>query len=242
MNAAESFELQIDVFTPETIPMLRLAEYLSNFAELLGENAHVHFHGLKAGSVCAVALVEPVAIPKVKRRLDEVRYGAGPAAAQKAYREIDDLLAEDNAVGQLLFGSTHIIDFPGRRRHPDDTLGPVTQPASLDGEVIQIGGRDQSVNVHLRSGDRFHRCVTTKAIARRIAAYLFGPAIRVHGTGTFERASSGDWLVKRFEISDFEVLDETPLSKLFEGLRSRLAPPPEGRANPIESLRALREE
>jgi hypothetical protein len=36
---------------------------------------------------------------------------------------------------------------------------------------------------------------------------------------------SGAWILKKFEIADFEALDETPLSKIFDGLRARLVPP-----------------
>jgi hypothetical protein len=58
----------------------------------------------------------------------------------------------------------------------------------------------------------------------------------------WSRAESGAWSVRRFTITDFETLDRTPLPKLFEGLRARLAPGPEGRPNPVTFLRELREE
>ncbi len=37
-------EFVIDKFTPHTIPMYRLAEYMRNFADLLGNEERVHFH------------------------------------------------------------------------------------------------------------------------------------------------------------------------------------------------------
>jgi hypothetical protein len=49
-------------------------------------------------------------------------------------------------------------------------------------------------------------------------------------------------VLKKFEIVDFETLDEAPLSKLFDGLRARLAPPEGGRMNPVDLMRQLREE
>jgi hypothetical protein len=53
---------------------------------------------------------------------------------------------------------------------------------------------------------------------------------------------SGTWVLKKFEIVDFETLDEIPLSKLFDGLRARMAPPEGGRMNPADLMRQLREE
>src|SRR5664280_1922907 len=237
MPGEEVYELYIDAFTPETIPMARLADYMASFAELLGYGEHVHFGKPKPGSLRVAARVDEIARRKVDKRVDEVRYGGGPQPAQKALRDLDDKLAEDNAVGRIVRGKAKLIEFPGRTRHVEEQLG------TLDGEVIQIGGRDETINIHLKAGGQYlPPCVTSKAIARRLALHLFGAPIRVRGTGTWARMESGTWVLKKFEIVDFETLDETPLSKLFDGLRARLAPPEGGRMNPIDLMRQLREE
>lgn len=240
MSGAGTYELQIDAFTPASIPMARLAEYMANFAALLGHEEHVHFDKLKPGSLAVVSRVDPVAQHKVQRRLDEVRYGTAPKTAMDSFREIDEKLAADNAAGRVLSGQTRVIEFPGRNRPAESSVGPVIQRGVLDGEVIQVGGRDETINIHVRSGDEIHRCVSSKALARRLAQHIFGPPVRVRGTGTWSRAESGEWKLHRFDIESFEILDETPLSKVFEGLRSRLIPPEGGRLNPIDLVRRLR--
>jgi hypothetical protein len=242
MNGLEKYELHIAAFSPATIPMARLSEYMADFAALLGHEEHVHFEKLSEGSVAILSRVDPVAEVKVQRRLEEVRYGTAPRAAMEALSAIDDKLAADNAVGSIRRGSAKIIEFPGRNRPKESSLGPIVQPGTVDGEVIQVGGRDETINVHIKSGDDFHRCITTKAIARRLAHHIFGPPVRLRGRGTWSRAESGEWKLHRFDIETFEVLDETPLSKLFDGLRARLAPPETGRLNPVDLMRQLREE
>jgi hypothetical protein len=242
MGDVKTYELHIDAFTPSTIPMARLAEYMADFATLLGQEEHVHFEKLKVGSMAVVSRVDPVAQNKVQRRLDEARYGTAPKPAMDAFRQIDERLAADNAAGRILQGQTKIIEFPGRNRPVASSVGPVVQPGTLDGEVIQVGGRDESINIHIRSGDDIHYCVTSKAIARRLAQHIFGPPIRVRGKGTWSRAESGEWKLRRFDIEGFETPDETPLSKVFDGLRSRLAPPEGGRLNPIDLMHQLRRE
>jgi hypothetical protein len=186
--------------------------------------------------------VDEIAERKVEKRVDEVRYGGGPQPARKAFREIDDKLAEDNAVGRIIRGTAKLIEFPGRTRHVEEKLGPIEQAGTLDGEVIQIGGRDETINVHLKAGEQIYICVTSKAIARSLAPHIFSSAIRVRGFGTWARLESGGWILKRFQIAAFEPLDQTPLSKVFEGLRARLAPPEVGRMNPVDLMRQLREE
>ncbi len=101
MRDEDVYQLNIDAFTPETIPMARLAGYMASFAELLGHHEHVHFGKLKSGSLSVAARVDEIAQRKVHRRVEEVRYGVGPQAAKKALREIDDKLTEDNAIGRV---------------------------------------------------------------------------------------------------------------------------------------------
>ena len=92
MRNEDVYELYIDAFTPETIPMAHLAAYMASFAEVLGNQEHVHFGKLKSGSVGVAASVDEIAQRKVDKRVDEVRYGVGPQAAKKALRDIDDQL------------------------------------------------------------------------------------------------------------------------------------------------------
>ncbi|MEX2264761.1 MAG: hypothetical protein WD696_22595 [Bryobacteraceae bacterium] len=242
MPGDEVYELYIDALTPAAISMARLAEYMADFAELLGHQEHVHFEAVKPGSLALASRVEPIAQNKVRRRMDEVRYGNGPKAAMKAYRSLDNRLAEDNAIGRIVHRSAKVIEFPGRTRVVERSLGPIEQPGTLDGEVIQIGGRDETINVHLKIGDDVVHCITTKAVARRLAHHLFGPAVRLVGVGVWSRSESGTWTVRRFTINDFDSLDQMPLPKLFEGLRAKLVPGPHGRQNPAAFLRELREE
>ena len=116
----------------------------------LGIFEYVHFGKLKAGSLSVAARVDEIAQRKVEKRVEELRYGVGPQPARKALREIDDKLADDNAVGHIVRGNAKLIEFPGGTR-------PVEQTGTLDGEVIQVGGRDGTINIHLKAGERQHR-------------------------------------------------------------------------------------
>lgn len=43
METPKALGFNIDIFRPETIPMSRLAEYMSELAELYGRELSVHF-------------------------------------------------------------------------------------------------------------------------------------------------------------------------------------------------------
>lgn len=210
-----------DSFTPQTLPMQRLAEYVAAFAKLLGEQDNVHFQSIEPGSAVLVATIDAPAQPKVRERVLAVRDGRGPDDAARAFADLDEMLRKDNATGTLCSDAEGmVIPFPGRNRPEPLVYGPFRQDGTIDGQLIRVGGRDETVPVHLRDGDIFHTgLVCTLELARRIAPNLYGSTLRVHGTGTWFRTGAGEWELRDFRISDFEVLDETPLPTLVGNLR-----------------------
>lgn len=208
-------------YTPETLPMQRLAEYASALATLLGEEANVHLAGVEQGSAVLVASVDASAQAKVQARVLRIRNGDAPADAQKAFQQLDDLLRADHATGSLVSDSDAVIvPFPGRERHEPPVFGPFKQDGTIDGQVIRVGGRHATIPIHLRDGAVIHSGLYANAeIARRIAQYYLGPTLRVHGTGTWYRMGGGCWELRSFKIADFQVLDDAPLDEVVQRLR-----------------------
>ncbi|WP_051231228.1 hypothetical protein [Kaistia adipata] len=209
-------------FSAASIPLARLAEYMAELAKLLGETDHVHLNDVAEGSVLLRADVDLPAVPAVQRRVIAVRNGTAPDEAMRALNRLDDLLAQDNAVGQLLDGDgAEIIPFPGKTRPIPLSYGPFREEGTLEGEVVRIGGKDSTIHIQLRDGDKVYSgCATTKEIARRLAPHMLGPTVRLHGTGTWERLGDGAWELKSFRISDFEVLEDISLADAIARLRA----------------------
>jgi hypothetical protein len=152
---------KIDAFTPETIPMARLAEYMAQVAVLLGEPSNVHFTRIEPSSLALVQWIEPDAVPKVENRLGQIRRGKAPPDAVKAMKLINRKLREDNASRVLSSDEgKEILTFPGRRAAESWTFGAFNQQGSLDGIVVRLGGRKDLVPVLLESGpDVYYTCV-----------------------------------------------------------------------------------
>jgi hypothetical protein len=210
-----------DSFTPETLPMERLAEYVAAFAKLLGEKENVHFRSIERGSAVLLARIDVPAQPKVRDRLEAVRDGRGPSDARGAFDALDEMLRKDNATGTVSSDTGDVVIlFPGRNRPEPLVYGPFRQDGTIDGQLIRVGGKDQTVPVHLRDGAIIHTgLICTPEIARRIAPHLYGPVLRVHGAGTWYRTGAGEWELRSFRIGDFEVLDDAPLLTVVSNLR-----------------------
>jgi hypothetical protein len=218
MAAGEEFRFTIDAYSPETMPMARLAEYLAQLAIILGETNAVHLVRLEAGSTTVVHKIEWEAVPKVRNRAASVRRGDGPLDAIRANRKINQLLRDDNGVGILSEEAAEIIRFPGRELS-EEKFESVRQQATIDGEVIRIGGSQKNVPIILQSEDQeLSGCWAPRAIAKRLAVKLFEP-VRLFGRGRWTRDSGGKWALDHFTVDNFQELRDEPLSKTIAGLR-----------------------
>lgn len=168
------FVFKMNAYSVKTLPMNRLAEYMSDLATVFGEHKHVHFHQIRAGSVALSFDVDIEAEAKVRNRIRQSKRGEGPTDAVKAIRNINIRLADDNASADL-FGPNDrmIIPFPGRKQFRDAVIGPIKQQSVLDGVPIRVGGPSKTVPVHLQDYEgKIHICRAGRGIARDIAKYI----------------------------------------------------------------------
>lgn len=210
------YVFSIDVFTPDTLPMARLAQYLAELAQLIGHQDHTHFRRVEPGSARLRTMVEAVDVPKVEDRLQSVRNGAGPKEAMKAKQSIEDLLANDNAIATLAdaSGDRIVVPFVGRNRPKPITFPPFREDTSIDGVLVNIGGRDITAHAMLQDGEIVHSGISMRReLARELASLLYGPTIRLYGSGRFERQSDGVWKMSDYRVDRWEKLDDRPLSE-----------------------------
>ncbi|MGH7084527.1 MAG: hypothetical protein ACREFN_05995 [Acetobacteraceae bacterium] len=226
MNDDRRLIFYIDAYSPKTIPMAKLAEYMADFATSLGRENAVHFDGLDEGSTKLAARVKFEDVPKVTTRLHDIRRGNPPKDAAKVFAQIDDRLANDNAIGRIFIEGeegappTELLAFPGRDRPKPVSYGPFPQEGSLDGLLIAIGGKDETVPLRLQNGETVYtNCDTTRIIAKELAKHLFEP-VRIHGTGRWMREADGAWTLMRFRVDRFEVLGKDSLRDIVTALRA----------------------
>ena len=192
------YRFEIDAFTPETIPLSRLSQYLADVARMMGQETNVHLARIDKGSTVPVIWVDWEAEPKVRERLREV-----------------------NANGWLLDPSaSKVIRFPGRDGANQPEFGPITQQGIFQGTPIKIGGENDPVPVHLEDGESKHIVLAPRRIAKEIAPYLFTSAIRVEGTGRWQRDRMGEWEMLVFHVNAFQVLKDGDLKTGIGTLRA----------------------
>lgn len=217
------YVFRIDAFTPDDLPMARLAIYLAELAKLLGHAEHTHFVRIDPGSARLVHRVDAVDAPKVEARLNSVRLGDGPKDAMAARRQLDELLANDNAIGELqeVASGQVVVSFIGRDRPKTISFPPFRQNTAIQGQIVNIGGRDETAHATLQDGAMYHVNVSMKRnLARQLAPLLYGPVVRLHGNGRFERQPDGIWKMLDFRVDRYEPLDEKSIAETLATVRA----------------------
>lgn len=234
------YRFEIDAFTPDTIPLARLAQYLGDLARMMGQESSVHFVRVDKGSTIPVIRVDWEAEPKVRERLQSVRFNEGPAEARRAYKEINRKLVEDNANGVLIDpGAVKLIRFPGRDGANQPEFGPISQAGIFQGIPIKVGGESDPVPVHLEDGEMKHIVWAPRRIAKQIAPHLFTSTIRIDGKGRWLRNRMGEWEMLHFTATGFEVLADGDLRSNVAALRAIPAAWKDSQ-DPLADLMALR--
>lgn len=214
------YSFRVRAYTPKTIPMARLAEYMTQYAALMGSDAYVHFEGLTTGSTVLHSRVEEEHLPKVEQRLQLVGQADAPADVVRAYNAINDLLRADNAYGSIKRKGAKIIQFPGCKLALPQRIGPIKEAGHLEGEVVRIGGRDRTIHIQLLGfdGETYSLSTTSRDVAKELGKHLFTP-VRVTGTGTWVRNEVAQWQLEVFAIQGFEPLADRSVIEAFAELR-----------------------
>ncbi len=219
-----TFALKLHRCKPDSMPIGRLAEYLLEFAGLLGKDAPVRFSGIVKGSVVMRARAIDDSSAQIAERLLSVTTNDGTKDALAKADKIDAMMREDGIYGEVINRTGAVIlPFPGVKREVAQAAEEyaVTQEGELTGIVTRIGGRDDTVPLTLEDADGvfYETNVRGRELARELGRLLFGSPIRVFGTGTWKRAEGGKWRLDKFIVRSYEELDTRPLSEVMAELR-----------------------
>ncbi len=235
------FIFSIDSLTPETLPLVRLIQYLEKLAVLFGSKESVHLLEVKHGSAAPAFYIEREAAPVVLQRLRLVGAPDAPPEVAKAFQDVNEFLREDNAVGGLRGpGGAQILQFPGRLE-PADQEAWVTEHGAVEGLLVRLGGKDRTSHATLEVEPGCYQILTlTRDMARQLAPHLYGEEIRVIGTGKWKRTSAGVWKLERFNVERFELAPRGDLAVAMDQLAAVKGDAWREVDDPLEELLRLR--
>jgi hypothetical protein len=233
-------------WTPLTIPMARLVEYLADLAAMLGHEDHVHLRTVEDGSTQPIVYMHPEVYEAAIAQMHAAQRGEGPDKANAAYRRINDRLITDNGIAEFvdIEKKAKILEFPGRNLSRFKAIKPIREQASISGELRRVGGVDKSIHLLIKRADgEIVSVETDEKFAKQLEkdGWLF-KYIRLHGIATWSRDETGKWHMDKFKAQSYDP--EPLISETFEATLNALKDVPGNKWNdlkdPFGELRKIR--
>lgn len=202
---------------PDKVRMNRLAEYMTEFARLLGLDNEPVLHRIYKRSVGIAAAVPGQHAKSAFERVHLANSDSESVPAKHA-RKIAQFMAVDGIPSaQMLDSKNRIIYSMQPVANDDDLERTVFQAGTVDGVVTGIVGADETMHLHLRDhlGHDLRIVVRDELAARSLLGHFRQGTLRIHVHGRWKRTSDG-WIPETSKclMERFEVLEETPVSDL----------------------------
>lgn len=218
----ERFEFVVPGYTPETMPLDRLIEYLTQLTIILGNPSDLHLVDIEKSSTKPVIVMPHHAAVRAKRRARETWEGGGSSRQRQAYHRIRRMVADDGGKPAVLTTrQATILEFPSVDLGADQEIGSIRQASSVAGELIRVGGDSEFDQILLKdmSGEVVAGCFATKAVAKQLAKCLH-EHVRLHGIASWHRDRQGKWQISRMKVLNFETLDSATLKDALAEVQS----------------------
>lgn len=209
----ERFEFTVPGYTPETMPLDRLIEYLNQLMVILGNPSDLHLVDIEPGSTRPVLLARHDIARKVRGRAREVWSGGGPARARDAFKRVRRMVAEDGGQPAVLASKkVTILEFQGDEIAENQIVPSVRQPTTINGKLVRIGGTSEYAQALVEdfSGNVIAGCTVDRGQAAKLGGLLYKP-VQLHGIGSWSRDEKGKWQLARFHVQSFEEMEDAPI-------------------------------
>jgi hypothetical protein len=216
-----TYKLRLLGRNPSRVPMARLAEYMIDFAELLGKENLPVFKGVRRGSTCLLAAIPETNRPLAKVRISEAKTMPASRPA-RVLANIETKIGADGLTGGELIDSDDnvVYLFKGSKPVVSESF-VVEQSGEIDGVVVGIVGADDTLHVTFRDwfGREFKLTVKDLATGQQLASRFRSGMVRCYARGKWRKQESG-WLPdSTCQLDQYVDLDESPVKMVFDNLR-----------------------
>ena len=218
-----TYMLRIPQRKPHQLRIDRLAEYMREFASLLGVENEPMFAGIKDASTGLRARVPDNRKAIAWKRIQMAKSNPESKPARHL-RLIESLLGQDCLSSAELKDSSDRIIYLFQA-HEQITVDSTTirQHGVVDGVVTGIVGADDTMHLHVRDvlSRDIKLLVRNEDLARRLLNHFRQGQIRLLVHGLWMRTEDG-WVPEnnRCAVDGFEVLDDAPAAEIFAQIAS----------------------
>ena len=206
---------------PDRIRMDRLADYMREFAKLLGTENQPMFRGIRSASTGIQAAIPPAHQRAAYIRLRTARSTPDSKGAP-ALRAIETMMAEDRIKrAEMLDAKRTIVFLLDAPAVNDPVKAQIQQAGTVDGTITGIVGADDTMHLHLRDylGRDLRLVVRNEDLARQLLSHFRLGVVRVFIHGTWIRTEHG-WIpeTSKCTVDRFEALEDTSPLEIFNAI------------------------
>lgn len=240
MADLERFKFTVPGYTPETMPLDRLMEYLNHLSIVLGNPGDLHLVGMEKGSTRPILAMRHDVAAKARHHARQVAEGGGSARRRAAFNAVRRMVAEDGGKPAVLKAprGAIILRFPGIELGEDQIINTLRQPTSVEGQLVRLGGIGENAQLLIQelNGSVIAGCSAPRAVTQAMG-HLIYHWVRVNGIGSWRRTEKGKWEIVRLHVQTFEPLDESDLEEVVAKLQAVNVKWPD---DTLEQLQAMR--
>lgn len=216
-----TYMLRIPGGSPATLPMDRLADYLKEFAELLGLENKPVFVGIKNASIGLKSKVPARRRERAWKRIQEAKYK--PASRPGRHlKSIESMLGRDGFRTAELRDNTDkvLCLFRSEEQLSMHTIS-IKKRGDVDGVVTGLRGADDTMHLYLRDQlSRDHSLVVRdETLARDLLRHFRTGLVRLRVHGSWQRTEDG-WVPEsgKCVVDGYDELDQTPAAEVMASL------------------------
>lgn len=217
----DEIELHLSGRKPQDIPLARLAEYMREFAILLGQPDNVFFSKIEDGSTRILAYAKQGRdLGPAARRAVALSQGEGAIEARRARDKIGGMARTDRRRARVLRNRTtllHISPEPAT-----STELKVRDRGHITGQlwgILTDSADTMKVRIRPFDGGPQVQCTASVQLAEKIGVHISKP-VRAFGSGWWRKGTDEKWICESLEIESIEAVKSHKLSDIFGELRA----------------------
>lgn len=221
MDAFGIYSLKLYDRKPDDMPLDRLADYLREFALILGKENQPVFSSINESSVLLCAKISGHKQSHVDKRLLDAQRGDTQSGVSKHLIRLEAMMLDDHiSKAEFLNPQQHVLISLQAANEP--VLYSVSQSGEVDGEITGVMGADDTMHITLKEwGGRIVKLITGVQTGRELGHHLRMGIVRLYAHGQWNRTDAG-WKPdpKKCFVDRFDVLDESGIVEIFNELRA----------------------
>lgn len=212
------YTLKIENTSPAEAPMQWVADYISEYAKMLGCKDHVHLADVRDNCIALDAAVTPQYTQNVRANISRYK-----TDHRTAFERFDRMLRK-HGHSAVLYDQHGVMqaELLGVKK-PEEVPLSIRQTSSIQGTLVWIGGESDLSVAHLSLGSgKTQKCRMSRNMAKIVSKHLYDEFIFT-GDAYWSRDEEGKWCIEDYlQVKSYELLPESSLSDTLEGMRKTM--------------------